>query len=301
MIAAVIVAYQSEAYIDACLASLDGCAEIVVVDNSPEALVIHHPRARLIRPGRNLGFAGGVNAGAAATTSPLILVLNPDCALEPGALAALEHELEQHPEAAAVGGVLLDSPPGFQVRRFPTAAVLCLEVLGLNRLFPWNQTNRWYRMLDTPLDQAQEVDQPAGALLLIRRDAFESIGGFDVAFHPVWFEDVDFCLRLRQTGAAIRFTPAARARHAGGHSVNRMEAASKTLAWYGSLLKYSVKHLGSAGSKAVSVSLMLAALPRGLLGSLRSGNLSPLRAHAIVCQRAMWILTGRIAVVKEKR
>jgi hypothetical protein len=83
--------------------------------------------------------------------------------------------------------------------------------------------------------------------------------------------------------------------------VNRMDSVSKTLAWYGSLLRYSVKHLGSAGSKAVSVSMALVALPRGFIGSLRSGNLSPLRAHATMCLKALWILTGRIAEVEKTR
>jgi GT2 family glycosyltransferase len=303
VIAAVIVAHRSEAHISGCLASLEGCDEVIVVDNSADGAtareVEKHPSTRLIRPGRNLGFAGGVNAGVQASRGALILILNPDCALEPGALTALRRELDQHPEAAIVGGALLDADgrpqEGFYVRRFPSAAALCCEVLGLNRLLPNNRINRWYRMLDTPLAGPAEVDQPAGALLLVRREVFDAVGGFDERFYPVWFEDVDFCLRVRRTGATIRFTPEARARHAGGHSVNRMDSVSKTLAWYGSLLRYSVKHFGPAGSKAVSVSLMLAALPRGIMGSLRARTLSPLRAFGAVSLRAMWILLGRSA------
>ena len=84
---------------------------------------------------------------------------------------------------------------GFTIRRFPTPASLIFELFGINRLWPSNPVNRRYRYLDRDLDQPGPVEQPAGAFLMFRRDVWKRLRGFDESFHPVWFEDVDYCRR----------------------------------------------------------------------------------------------------------
>lgn len=277
-LATVIVAYLSGDHLPACLRAAPQPA--VVIDNSP--------------PAENLGFAGGVNRGFVLSKAPFVLILNPDCLLLTGVDAMLAEFA--HPRVGAVGGRLVDATErtqtGFTVRRFPTALTLSFEVLGLNRLFPGNPVNRRYRCLDLDLERTQCVEQPAGAFLMVRREAFDQVGGFDEAFHPVWFEDVDFCKRLRAEGWEVRYTPEAIAQHAGGHSVGRLDPTSKTVAWYGSLLRYSAKHFPRPGRWLLAVSMVVSALPRGIFGAFRDGDASPVGAHV----RVAWLAIKRLII-----
>jgi len=90
------------------------------------------------------------------------------------------------------------------------------------------------------------VEQPAGACLAVRRTAWELIGGFDEQFFPVWFEDVDFCKRLRDGGEHIFYCPEARFRHRGAHSVGQLSFRARQIFWYGNMLLYARKHFSQA-------------------------------------------------------
>ena len=249
-VAAVVVAYRSGACLERCLDSLAGrVAEVAVVDNCPQerswrGVRRRYPSAVWIDNERNLGFAAACNQGIAATRSPFVLLMNPDCEL----LEGLEHLVRACQEAgvAGAGGVLVepDGRPqtGFFARSLPTPAALALEAVGANRLWPRNPVNRRYRMLDMRLGEDCDVGQPAGAFLLLRRVCLASIGGFDEAFRPVWFEDVDLCKRLSDEGYRLRHIPAAAARHEGGHSVATLGEGHRLAGWYGGLLRYARKH-----------------------------------------------------------
>jgi hypothetical protein len=163
----------------------------------------------------------------------------------------------QPSDVGAAGGLLLrdDGQPdrGFSVRRFPTTAAMAAEILLLNRLWPGNPINRRYRCLDLDYAKSQEVDQPAGACLAVRRRAWASVGGFDERFFPVWFEDVDLCLRLREQDWKIVYCPQAQFEHSGGHSVNKVPLADRQLFWYRNLLRYFRKHKTPASVAALRV------------------------------------------------
>lgn len=267
---AIIVTWNSARVIAACLESLAGePTDVIVVDNASSdgtgAMVQQvAPQARLLQNERNLGFAAAANAGMRASLHPFVLLLNPDTVLHPGAIAHLQATLAEDPCAGAVGGLLLDPrgepQRGFYVRRFPTLAAMIFEALLLNRLWPTNPVNRRYRCLDLDPAQPAEVDQPAGALLMLRRAALEQIGRLDEQFHPLWFEDVDLCLRLRTAGWRIRYCPEARANHAGGHSLQLLSDAQVQQYWYRNLLRYFAKHHG-----AVPTLLLRLAIAAGML------------------------------------
>ena len=112
------------------------------------------------------------------------------------------------------------------VRRFPSLGSMLAEVLLLNRLWPGNPWNVRYRCLDLDYRTLQEVDQPAGACLAIKQQAWEAAKGFDGSFFPVWFEDVDFCRRLRNGGWKVVYCPDAVFRHVGAHSVSKLSVFS---------------------------------------------------------------------------
>jgi GT2 family glycosyltransferase len=126
---------------------------------------------------------------------------------------------------------------------------------------------------------AAYVEQPAGAFLMFSRLAYEKVGGFDERFYPVWFEDVDFCARLKEAGYRVRYTPEAVANHTGGHSVGTLPMEIRQRYWYGSLLEYAAKHYPPPALRAVCFAVMLGAGFRALPALLRtisgSGNAGP--------------------------
>ena len=272
---AIIVTHNSAASIVACLEALarEDC-EIVVVDNASrddtvrrvEEYVAWHP-VRLIANPKNAGFAAAVNQGARDTSGEALLVLNPDAVAEPGAVKTLLTCLETT-GASAVGGALLDvdghPERGFTFRRLPTLSSLLCEVLLVNQIWPRNPVNRRYRCLDADYTRQQEVEQPAGACLAITRRAFESAGGFDEQFFPVWFEDVDLCRRLLKMGGRIVYCPEARFRHAGGHSVSQLTFRDKQMFWYGNMLKYARKQFSAGQVLTLRVGIVAGMLLRSM-------------------------------------
>ena len=276
-VAAVVVTYNSAAVIDKCLRSLENVRETVVVDNGStdetcRAVGGNRSGVRLIANPENRGFAGAANQGIRATASPFVLFLNPDAALLTG-LEPLVEQLENANVGAAAGRLVGETDAiqvGFSIRALPTTASLAFEVLLLNRLWPGNPVNRRYRCLDLDYRRMQDVEQPAGAFLMVRRDVLETVGLWDERFYPLWFEDVDLCRRIQQAGYRIRYEPACAARHQGGHSVARISVEEKQIYWYGSLLAYTAKHLSAPGRAGMRVGVfagallrMLAALARG--------------------------------------
>jgi GT2 family glycosyltransferase len=277
-VAIVVVTYESSAFVGACLDSVlqIGDAEIVVVDNASSdatCVIVEEKRVQLVANPENRGFAAAVNQGVKATSAPLVLLLNPDARLETG-IEPLIARFDD-PTTGAAGGLLLgeDGEPqtGFMVRNLPTAAALSLEVLGINRIWPGNPVNWHYRCLQKHPMISALADQPAGAFLMFRREAWLRVGGFDENFWPVWFEDVDFCARLKGAGYRIWYEPAARAMHAGGHSVREIPFELKEKYWYGSLLKYAAKSFHPIAFAGVSLSVMAGAAARAVRALPRDG------------------------------
>lgn len=292
MLAIIVVTYNSAAVIGACL---DSClrvpaATVVVVDNnSSDATVnevVKRPAVRLLANDSNRGFAGAANQGIGSTDEPFVLLLNPDAVLQSG-LGDLLHACRQ-PGVGAAGGRLVGadgcSQEGFNVRGFPTALTLACEAMGLNRIWPGNPVNRAYRV-PTPQLTTLDVAQPAGAMLMIRRSAWQAIGGFDERFHPIWFEDVDFCWRLRAAGYRIGFVPHAVAEHIGGHSAARLSWASRQLYWYGSLLRYASKHFSTPSRVLVTGAVAAACVPRMIIRLVKYRTLAPISVYS----KVMWL------------
>ncbi|MBV8819185.1 MAG: glycosyltransferase family 2 protein [Acidobacteriaceae bacterium] len=304
MIGVVIVTYNSGEVIGPCL---DSCKsyETVVVDNASSDTTLQEVRKRpwvqLIPNVENRGFAAAVNQGVECFKQDLVLLLNPDVVLLTS-LDLLERACAR-PDTAAACGLLVDSTGqpqhGFSVRRLPTAVTLIFEVLGVNRLLPFNPVNRRYRCLDLDLSRTQTVQQPAGAFLLFRRDVWEELGGFDARFYPLWFEDVDFCRRIAEAGMTIQFIPEVRAQHRGGHSVTRLSWSQRELYWYGSLLRYAAKYLKAGAFRAVCLSVAVGSFLRIVVGFAQTGDLSPLRVYKNVIHLA-FSATIRAAAQKEE-
>jgi len=305
---AIIVTHNSGATIRECLEALAGQeCDIIVVDNASsddtgqrvEEFVAWNP-ARLIANEKNIGFAAAVNQGARQADGDVLLVLNPDAIAQPGAVAALLRCMDAT-GATAVGGALMEDggepARGFAFRRIPTLAPLVCEALLVNQLWPGNPVNRRYRYLDADYSLQQEVEQPAGACLAIARTAWDMVGGFDEQFFPVWFEDVDFCKRLREQGARIFYCPEARFRHMGAHSVGQLSFRDKQVFWYSNMLRYARKHF-SAGQVVVLRLAIVAGVTMRSVAALFGVGKAPwgetLGAYSSVIRLALGKPTARV-------
>lgn len=247
--------------------------ELLVVDNGSSKPL--PAGARVVRPGRNLGFAGGANAGAAEAQGEILLIMNPDAVPESGALDRLLEGFARHPEAAGLAPRLL-GPAGepqaaWQLRRLPSAWACLLQTLPLPAV-----------PLSVPEPAAgTAVEQPAAAALALRREAFARIGGFDAGFHPAWFEDVDLARRLRQAGLPILYWPAATFRHRLGSTVAGLGYGPFLYVYYRNLVRYLGKHHGRAWAAAARAALVPGILLRLLLLPLRRPRRAASRREAL--------------------
>jgi GT2 family glycosyltransferase len=199
-------------------------------------------RLQVVRLTGNVGFGRAINAVAPWCRGEWLLLLNPDCLLHPGALTQCLAALQAHPEAAMAGG-LLRNPDGSEQRgcrrRLPRPASALAFLWG--RLLG-RRTVRDFNLTGQPLPPGPvAVEAISGAFMLVRREVFLALGGFD----PGYFlhgEDLDLCLRLGQLGHGILFVPQAEATHAQG----RCSAGRPFfVAWHKhrSMLRYYALHL----------------------------------------------------------
>ncbi|HSR54020.1 MAG TPA: glycosyltransferase family 2 protein [Acidobacteriota bacterium] len=240
---AVIVNWNSGPLLSQAVESLreEGCPLIRVVDNASDApCEVAGGAVEWIRLKENRGFATGANTGIERAQSAFVLLSNPDVRVRPGSLGRLLEAARAHPEAGVLCGPLLgeEGRPQtvFQLRRLPTAWTVLSDALFLDEALSW------VRRDPSAPPRLTEVEQPAAAYWLVRREAWRELGGFDEDFAPAWFEDVDFCKRLRDAGWSILFHPQAPACHVGGYSLESLGRARFLRIFYGNLLLYLGKH-----------------------------------------------------------
>ncbi|HDQ44317.1 MAG TPA: glycosyltransferase family 2 protein [bacterium] len=234
MISVLIVTHNNAGDIPACLDSLpwpDIPLEVLVIDNrsrddTGERLrqwKNAHPsrNLRLFLNRENRGFAAGINQGLANATGDPLLILGPDTALFPDTLPVLSRKLSAENRVGAAAPRILDWRGNLlpSCRRFPRMHDILFELTGLPRLFPGCFTPKW-KMPEFDHRTEREVDQPEATCLLVRRGVIDSAGMMDERF-PIFFNDVDWCLRIRRAGWKILFAPGARIRHRKGTSVRQ--------------------------------------------------------------------------------
>jgi N-acetylglucosaminyl-diphospho-decaprenol L-rhamnosyltransferase len=235
----VIVSFNARADLQACLLSLKKGPpsmdhEIIVADNgstdgSAEAAE-RIPGVRVIRMGRNAGFAAANNAGIREGRGDLVLLLNSDTLVPPGALDRLVARLVATGGAAIAGPRLVDGEgrPELSFGRM---------ISPLNELRQKRRTAEW---IAAETAREQFVDWVSGACLLVRRADAEAAGLLDERFF-LYTEDVDFCHAVRALGRTVLFTPAAEITHLRGRSRASQPAASNA-AYRRSHLEFYKKH-----------------------------------------------------------
>ncbi len=245
-----------QACLRACLASQgpSDLAEIIVVDNGSSDDSVARvrntgPGFRVIENTQNVGFARANNQGLAQSHGRYVLLLNPDTVVPPGGLAALVAFMDSHLDAGACGPRLLqtdDTPQPFAFGRDPTPAYLFRR--AVERLLRGQPLHNW----DTA--EVQRVDWVAGTCLCVRRTALEEVGLLDEAMF-MYFEDNDWCLRLRRKGWNIYYNPQVAILHLGGQSRKQNPKARE--AYYDSLRYFYGKHYGRLSQLWLWLSLPL--------------------------------------------
>ena len=198
--------------------------EVIIVDNgstdgSVEMLQQAFPQVRLIQNPTNVGVSKAYNQTFRAARGRYVACLNTDIIVLPSALLTMYRFLEDHPAVGAVGCKLLNADGSLQhsCGHTPTLLGLTMQSLGLSRLFPRNRFFARFLMTYWDHDKVRQVDQPAAACFMMRRQALEEVGLFDERFF-VYFEDVDWCYRAKMAGWPIYFLPQAQVIHLGGRS-----------------------------------------------------------------------------------
>ena len=223
----VIVSYNSQRDIDVALVALTAPAprvshDILVVDNAstdgtPAALRARWPGVRVIEAGANLGFAKANNRGIRETSSELVLLLNPDTRVLPGAVDRLVAVLDERPDVALVGPRIVDgrgrAELSFGAMMTPlTELRQKVLVYGNDRGLPVITA-----VVDRMTRRTREVDWVSGACLLIRRTDLEAAGLLDERFF-MYTEDVDLCASVRARGRKVLFAADVQIEHLRGRS-----------------------------------------------------------------------------------
>jgi N-acetylglucosaminyl-diphospho-decaprenol L-rhamnosyltransferase len=173
----------------------------------------------LIETGENLGFSRGCNIGAKMATGDLLLFLNPDAVLEPGAAAQLKASADSLSDRPWLIGAGIRNTDGSEQRGARrgelTPATAMVSFLGLQRIF--RSLKSIHREMDEPPQTLHPVPTVSGAAMMMRKDDFETIGGFDERYF-LHVEDIDICRMVRDAGGEVWFEPRTDILHYGGTS-----------------------------------------------------------------------------------
>lgn len=235
--------------------------EIIIVDNastdgSADAIARHFPQVHLIRSRDNIGFACGNNLAAQHATGDTLLLLNPDTVIIDRGIERLIAFAAEHPQAGIWGGRTVFADGSLNPKscwRVMSLWSLLGQATALSAVLPrsdWFNPEGyggWCR------DSVREVGVISGCFLLIRRDLWDRLGGFDERFF-MYSEEVDLCYRARQLGARPLFTPHATIIHYGGAS--EAAQASKMQKLFTGKLTFVNKHW-SAPKRAMALPLLL--------------------------------------------
>lgn len=267
----VVVTHNARGHLGPCLDALAAVPhEVVVVDNASSDLTRdlvreQVPSARVIELPENVGFGAANNVGMEAAQGDYYLLLNSDAWPQPGAIEKLHAFAEANPRIGISGPRLVGADGQVQksVRGFPTLWRLATEYLFLRKLAPRSRLLNSFYGAGFDYCSRRPADFLMGAVLLLRRDAVDEVGGFDPAFF-MFSEEADLCYRMRAAGWSVEFTPDAEFVHLGGASTRPVWDRMFREQLRGHL-RFFAKHHGLAQAERARRLLLVALRLRGVL------------------------------------
>lgn len=245
----IIISYNTKDFLAACITTLyerthDLSFETMVIDNasgdgSPEMIQQQFPQVRLIRNSCNLGYARAVNQGIREARGGYFLILNPDVEVTEGAIRELWSFMERNPRAGIAGAKLINPGGTLQAscRTFYDLRIVLLRRTLLGKVFPNSKTVRKHLMLDWDHNSERQVDWIIGACMMVRRQAYESLGGMDERFF-LYLEDVDWCYRMKAHGWPVYYVPSAVMKHCHRRESAKLLPDRKLLAHLASTFRF---------------------------------------------------------------
>ena len=192
-------------------------------DNSLELINENFPELTVLVSKNNIGFSAGNNLALSQCSGKYVLLLNPDTVLIEDVIGKLIDFMNLNPSVGAIGPKLLNSDGTNQTSTagsFPFLSNVVKEVFGLSKLFPHSQITKGIYLRSEP-SSPLEVDWISGACLLVRNNIIQQIGGLDEKFF-LYFEDQEWCNRIKKAEYSIFFYPDAKIIHLGNMSISKM-------------------------------------------------------------------------------
>jgi GT2 family glycosyltransferase len=227
----IIVTYNAPDKVRECLEALTGDRapqvphEVLALDNASTPSLVpllqeYLPADSVVDVGENIGFGRSCNLGASRARGRYVVLVNPDAVVAPGAIDALVRAADAEPRCGVVGGRTVD-PEGRTDPKSCWAApsvwsYLCFAT-GLSTVFAGNRRLDPEALGDWGRDTVRDVPVITGCLMLVPRDLWNSLGGFDPDYF-MYGEDADLCLRVLQAGRRVWFEPSSVAMHVWGSS-----------------------------------------------------------------------------------
>lgn len=277
LVSAIIVTCNSAERIVSCLKILSDeiirvGGEIIIFDNHSHDSTVKSvnaitPSAIVIESRKNIGFAAAVNKASGSAQGKYLLFLNPDVILDHDSIKILMDSMVEQPSAGAVVARMRDSDGFFQptCRNFPTIGNIFFSRGSILSLLGGNQDDK-YTLGD--FSQPAEVPAASATCIMMERDFFASIGGFDGRFF-LFMEDTDLCFRTRQAGRKIYFIPGAGGIHFWGESSD-ISPIRRSWHHHISVWRYFLKHYPNGFSIFfLPLALMVNFLGRVMIGSRR--------------------------------
>ena len=285
----IIVNYNVKEFLQNLLHSIEKASsniskEIIIIDNasddgSKELIRDKFPSVIFITNNVNVGFGRAINQGLAISKGKYILISNPDCIVSEDTLDKMISFFENNLECGLAGCKILNSDGSLQLacrRSFPGPWTSFTKVTGLSNLFPKSKIFARYNLTYLNENQTYEVDAVSGSFMMIRKDVYEKVGGFDERFF-MYGEDLDLCYRVQQAGYKVFYIHNTQVSHYKGESTKRSNL-DETKLFYDAMHLFVKKHLSSF--PIVEIILRIAIVFRKLFAFLGKRKLTLLTALA---------------------
>jgi GT2 family glycosyltransferase len=257
VLSVIVLSWNTKQYLSNCLKALrttlvDVHHEVIVIDNassdgSPQFVQTEFPEVRLQINPDNRGYAIGVNNGLALSRGAYVCLLGSDTEVQPKTLSGLIAFLEQHPDVGAAAPPLLgfDGSRQRACMRFPKLVTALFWDTPLHYWFPNGKELTRYQMKDWDHVGTRAIDQPPGTCFMVRRSVIDQVGPMDERLW-LFFNDVDWCVRIRAAGHQIWYVDGPGVHHHEGGSTRHFPAFA--IEWHKNRIAYYRKHHGILGT-----------------------------------------------------